>query len=78
MGQAQWRESLTRILPELRESVARYARCLKDEGALPEQMLVHVKAAVHEALPTFTPESSAILDMSVGCAIKAYYEQSAA
>ena len=76
--QAQWRESLTRVLPELRESVSRYARCLRAEGAAPEQMLVLVKEALHQALPSFAPASSAILDMSVGCAIEAYYEQTAA
>ena len=76
--QAQWRESLTRVLPELRESVGRYARCLKEEGAAPEQMLVLVKAALHEALPSSAVAASAILDMSVGCAIEAYYEQTAA
>lgn len=76
--QAEWRESLTRVLPELRESVGRYARCLKDEGAPPEQMLVLVKEALHEALPSFASGSSIILDMSVGCAIEAYYGLSAA
>ena len=76
--EAQWRESLTRALPELRESVTRYVRCLKDEGAAPEQMLVLVKNALHEALPRTAPGSSAILDLSVGCAIEAYYELTAA
>lgn len=77
-AQAQWRESLTRVLPELRESVGHYARCLKDEGAPPAQMLVLVKEALHEALPNSVPASSAILDMSVGCAIEAYYDLTAA
>ena len=76
--QAQWRESMTRVLPELREAVGRYARCLKDEGAPPEQMLVLVKEALHEALPSTARGSSAILDMSVGCAIEAYYGLTAA
>lgn len=76
--QAQWRESLTRVLPELRESVGRYARCLKAEGAPPEQMLVLVKEALHEALPSSMSGASAILDMSVGCAIEAYYDLTAA
>ena len=76
--QARWRESLTRMLPELRESVSRYVRCLKAEGAAPEQMLVLVKEALHQALMSSAVASSAILDMSVGCAIEAYYEQTAA
>lgn len=75
--QAQWRESLTRVLPELRESVARYARCLRDEGAAPEQMLVLLKEALHQALPSSATASSVILDMSVGCAIEAYYDTAA-
>ena len=76
--QAQWKASLTRVLPDLRESVGRYARCLKSEGAAPEQMLVLVKEALHEALPSYVAGSSVILDMSVGCAIEAYYELTAA
>ena len=76
--QAQWRQSLTRVLPELRESIARYARCLKEEGARPEQMLVLVQEALHEALPAYALESSALLDLSVGCAIEAYYGLTAA
>ena len=71
---AHWRESLTRVLPELRESVGRYARCLKAEGAPPEQMLVLVEEALHEALPSSMSGASAILDLSAGCAIEAYYE----
>lgn len=77
-AQAEWRESLTRVLPALRESVGHYARCLREEGAPPEQMLMLVKEALHEALPSSVPASSAILDMSVGCAIEAYYDLTAA
>lgn len=76
--QAEWRASLTRVLPELRESIARYARCLKDEGAAPEQMLVLVKEALFEVVPSAASGASALLDLSVGCAIEAYYGQTAA
>ena len=33
---------------------------------------------LHEWLPSFVSGSSIILDMSVGCAIEAYYELTAA
>ena len=71
--QARWKESLTRVLPDLHDAVARYARCLRAEGAAPERMVILVKHALHEALPAVACGSSIILDLSVGCAIEAYY-----
>lgn len=74
---ARWRESLDRAMPDLREWVARYARCLKEEGEAPQRMLVLVKQAVHEVVPSSEPDASTVLDLVVGFAIQAYYDTAA-
>jgi len=73
--QAQWRESFTRV-PELRDSISRYARCLRDEGEQPQRMLLLVKEAVHEAIPSIETRQP-VLDLAIGFAIKAYYDEAA-